>query len=85
MKISSIVFSSSYHLKFSMFFSLSPVTKRTVIPLVPLPVTTSNSDRIFFKNHPVSSDPSHYFVQSPLNLVDDDQSSIIIFKEDINN
>ncbi|CAF1063298.1 unnamed protein product [Adineta ricciae] len=65
--------------------NINPVTKRTVMPLVPLPVTTSNSDRIFFKNHPVSSDSSHYFVQSPLNLVDDDQSSIIIFKEDINN
>ncbi|UJR38529.1 hypothetical protein I4U23_031197 [Adineta vaga] len=66
----------------------TPVTKHAVIPFVPLPISsvgTPNSDRIFFRNHPVSSDSSHYFVQSPLSLVDDDQSSIIIFKEDINN
>ncbi len=67
------------------------MNKHAVIPLVPLPIssiTSSNSDRIFFKTQQISSLPSessHYFVQSPLNLVEDDQSSIIIFKEDINN
>jgi hypothetical protein len=49
-------------------------------------MTPSNGDKIFFKNQPVSSHSSesspHYLVHSPLNLVDDEQSSIIIFKED---
>ncbi len=64
------------------------MTKHVVIPLVPLPissVTPSNGDKIFFKNQQVSShssESSHYLVHSPLNLVDDEQSSIIIFKED---
>ncbi len=64
------------------------MTKHIVIPLVPLPinsVTPSNGDKIFFKSQQVSSESSNYFVNSPLNLVDDEQSSIIIFKEDINN
>jgi hypothetical protein len=67
------------------------VTKQVVIPLVPLPissVTQSNDDKIFFKSQQMSSlspESSHYLVQSPLNLVEDEQSSIIIFKEDINN
>lgn len=59
-----------------------------MIPLVSLPIrevtSSTNNERIFFKNHQVSSESSHYFVESPLNLVEDDQSSIIIFKEDIN-
>ncbi len=66
-------------------FLFSPVTKRVVIPLVPLPITPSNGDQIFFKSQQVSShssESSHYRVHSPLNLVDDEQSSIIIFKED---
>ena len=65
------------------------MTKHVVIPLVPLPISPvipSNGDKIFFKNQPVSSHSSesspHYLVHSPLNLVDDEQSSIIIFKED---
>ncbi len=67
------------------------MTKHVVIPLVPLPISTvtpSNGEKIFFKSQQISSLPSessHYFVQSPLNLVEDEQSSIIIFKEDINN
>jgi len=68
---------------------LHPVTKHVVIPLVPLPIssiTPSNGDKIFFKSQQISSESSsHYLVQSPLNLVEDEQSSIIIFKEDINN
>jgi hypothetical protein len=62
-----------------------------VIPLVPLPIssiTPSNGEKIFFKTQQMSSlpsDSSHYLVQSPLNLIEDEQSSIIIFKEDINN
>ena len=62
------------------------MTKHVVIPLVPLPIssiTPSNGDKIFFKSQQES--PSHYLVQSPMNLVEDEQSSIIIFKEDINN
>jgi len=62
-----------------------------VIPLVPLPISSvapSNGDKIFFKSQQVSTRPSessHYLVHSPLNLVEDEQSSIIIFKEDIIN
>jgi hypothetical protein len=67
------------------------MTKHVVIPLVPLPIssiTPSNGEKIFFKTQQMSSlpsDSSHYLVQSPLNLIEDEQSSIIIFKEDINN
>jgi len=67
------------------------VTKHVVIPLVPLPissVTPSNGDEIFFKSQQISSllsESEHYLVHSPLNLVEDEQSSIIIFKEDIIN
>jgi len=70
---------------------LRPMTKNVVIPLVSLPIspiTPSNSDQIYFKSQQISSLPSeseHYLVHSPLNLVEDEQSSIIIFKEDINN
>lgn len=62
-----------------------------MIPLVPLPISsirTSDDDKIIFKNQQISSHPSessHYFIESPLNLVEDEQSSIIIFKEDIMN
>ena len=66
----------------------SPVTKHVVIPMIPLPVSSSNSERIFFKSNQVSSldcDSSNYAGHSPLNLVDEDQSSVIIFKEDIQN
>ena len=73
-----------------MFF-FSSMTKHVVIPLVPLPlssITPSNGDKIYFKSQQVLSLPSessHYIVQSPLSLIEDEQSSIIIFKEDINN
>jgi len=56
--------------------------------MIPLPVSSSNSERIFFKSNQVSSldcDSSNYAGHSPLNLVDEDQSSVIIFKEDIQN
>jgi hypothetical protein len=65
------------------------MTKYVIIPLVPLPIssiTSTNNDKIFFKSQQVStipSDSSHYLVQSPLNLIEDEQSSIIIFKENI--
>ncbi|CAF1338268.1 unnamed protein product [Rotaria sordida] len=68
---------------------LCPMINHVVIPLVPLPIssmTASDSDKIIFKTQQVSSLPSessNCFIQSPLNLVEDEQSSIIIFKEDI--
>ncbi|CAF3538579.1 unnamed protein product [Rotaria sp. Silwood1] len=66
-----------------------PVTNHVVIPLVPRPMssmTLSDGDKIIFNTQQISSLPSessNYFIQSPLNLVDDEQSSIIIFKDDI--
>ena len=63
----------------------SPVTKHVVIPLVPLPVkslTSNNDEKIFFKTQSIPSESSNNRVHSPLNLVDDEQSSIIIFQED---
>ncbi|CAF3337498.1 unnamed protein product [Rotaria socialis] len=70
---------------------LCPVTNHVVMPLVSRPigsVTPSDSDKIIFKTQQVSSssfscESSNYFIQSPLNLVEDEQSSIIVFKEDI--
>lgn len=66
------------------------MTNHIVIPIVPLPMsstTTSDSDKIIFRTQQISptlpSESSNYFIQSPLNLVEDEQSSIIIFKEDI--
>jgi hypothetical protein len=53
-----------------------------MIPLVPLSVssiTPSNGHQIFVKSPSV---PSHCLVKSPFNLVEDDQSTIIIFEED---
>lgn len=66
------------------------MTNHIVIPIVPLPMsstTTSDSDKIIFRTQQISPtlppESSNYFIQSPLNLVEDEQSSIIIFKEDI--
>jgi len=60
-----------------------------VIPIVPLSVPPSNGEKIFFRSHHLisrdSSETSNYLAHSPLNLVDEDQSSVIIFKEDIQN
>ncbi len=67
------------------------MTNHVVIRLVPLSISSikpSDDDKIIFKSQPVSSvssESSHCFIESPLNLVDDEQSSIIIFQEDINN
>jgi len=63
------------------------VRKHVVIPAIRLPVTRSSDEMTFFRNHEsksaVSSETSNYLCYSPLNLVDEDQSSVIVFKEDI--
>ncbi|CAF1039021.1 unnamed protein product [Adineta steineri] len=63
---------------------LCPRTQHVVIPLVSSD-TSSNGENIFFQNRQISSPTSHYLPRSPLNLVEDEQSSatsIIMFQED---
>ncbi|CAF1013642.1 unnamed protein product [Rotaria sordida] len=65
---------------------LSPRTQHTAVPLVSS-TTSLNSENIFLKNRQIlpSSPSSHFSARSPLNLVEDEQSSatsIIMFQED---
>lgn len=49
-------------------------------------ITLEDDEKMIFKNQfalSVSSGFSQCFIQSPLNLVDDEQSSIIVFKDNI--
>lgn len=82
---------------FFIFDHFSPRTQHVVIPLISSSTPAEDHvDDIFLKSRHISptvatrsSSPpplsSHYFVRSPLNLVEDDPSSttsIILFKED---
>lgn len=73
-------------MKYFNFFSFSPQTSQTVNVSVSS-IASSNGENIFFKNRSISptSSSSHFPIRSPLNLVEDEQSSttsIIMFKED---